>query len=280
MKNGFFVAIGFAIWGFLKLVFKMLKTAIQVLSTLFIFLGLYIPLFYVFFGLILLATTDFTFGGTGPDQILYYIGLALSCVAAVIITIRNLLVRPISSLFESFRRKEEPERDPRDRLERYPSADRRYALEGEGGSRAEYKRRDGACFYRDGDAYGDPKRAYPNEPRRRSESEFGEPEPLYAGWEYGAEPYGEQYSESRDLWREPFSSPYSAGSEPNPSARRERRERRREQMNSYPIASERPLVYYSKRRPGILVKEYSDRFDLFEDTVNGLRFLETEYKDD
>ena len=139
MKNGIFMAIVLAVWGFLKLVFKLLKSVIQVLSSLIVFLGLYIPLFYVFFGLILLATTDFTFGGTGTDQMLYYIGLGLCCVASAIITIRNLLIRPISSVFAAFRKENVPTRSRpyRDRDDEYDHR-RRYAYEDEETQKAEY----------------------------------------------------------------------------------------------------------------------------------------------
>ena len=48
----------------------------------------------------------------------------------------------------------------------------------------------------------------------------------------------------------------------------------------YPSPPERPLIYYSQRRPGVLVKEYSDRFELFREDADGRHYIGTEYKDE
>ena len=249
MKNGIFMAIVLAVWGFLKLVFKLLKSVIQVLSSLIVFLGLYIPLFYVFFGLILLATTDFTFGGTGTDQMLYYIGLGLCCVASAIITIRNLLIRPISSVFAAFRKEDAPTRSRayRDRDDEYDRR-RRYAFEDEGTQRAEYRRRDGACFYREEDDF-----AYDG-PSSRDRSSYQQ--------------RNERFSDDRNDDHAPVRERYSAPADVHYP----------ESGSNFGV--ERPLIYYSKRRPGVLVKEYSDRFELFSEDRDGRRYLGTEYKED
>ena len=225
MKNGFFMALALAIWGALKLVFKGLKVVVEVLTSLVMFLGLYIPLFYLLFGLILLAATDFTFGGTGVNQILYYIGLALSCAAAVIISVRNLLVRPFSGIFSAFKRSSKDRYDDED-------GDRR--------PRRGYDDED----ERRGD-YGDGRR---RDPYARS----GRPSP------YGERAYeGGGYSrDSRDYSRDDLGYPLPAE------------------------GGERPVVYYSKRRPGVLVKEYSDRFELFREDASGRTYIGTEYKED
>ena len=99
MKNGIIFMVFMIIWTVIKLFFKLLAVLVKVLASLIIFFGLYIPLFYGVFGIVLLATTEFTFGGAGTDQVLYYIGFGLSCLAAVIISIRNLIVRPLSAVF-------------------------------------------------------------------------------------------------------------------------------------------------------------------------------------
>ncbi len=241
------MAIVLAVWGFIKLFFKLLKSVIQVLSGLIVFLGLYIPLFYVFFGLILLITTDFSFGGTGTDQILFYVGLGLSCIAALIISIRNLLVRPISSVFSSFRREEEPER------RRSSPPDRRFRRYEDGGAREGYRREDGAYFYREDDSYGaslqaeDLRRAY-------SRNEYGDPSDFRSQFD----------PRSQRSYTEPYAPEWESRAASNVPIERE----------------ERPLVYYSKRRPGVLVKEYGDRFELFSESESGRRYIGTEYKDD
>ena len=233
MKNGFFVAIVLAVWGAIKLIGKVLWTAIQVLASIIMFLGLYIPLFYLVFGLILLAATDFTFGGMGTDQILYYIGLGLCCVAAIIITVRNLLIRPFSSVFKALRPEKDPQYDD-DGEEERPSR----------GERADRRRY----------GYDDP---YYDEPTR---------DPREG---YGARPYvREPYPPRREDPYEP--SPTEGTYRPRPSY-----------VPEPPISeAERPLVYYSRRRPGILVKEYSDRFELYREDASGRTYIGTEYKED
>ena len=75
VKNGILITIGVAVWAAIKGAAKLLKIIITLLTEIVIFLGLYIPLFYLLFGVVMLAATDFTLGGTGADQIIYYVGL-------------------------------------------------------------------------------------------------------------------------------------------------------------------------------------------------------------
>lgn len=275
MKNGIIITIALALWGVVKLFFKLLKAIIQVLSSLIVFLGLYIPLFYLVFGIVLLATTSFTFGGTGTDQVLYYIGLGFSCVAAVIISIRNVIVRPISSVFA-------PLRDYRDEM-RHSREDRDRRGEGDypEDRPQEYEEdyRDGYSRrprdpYRDryADEYGraTPDRYAEDRYSERNDAPYGEDRSRFDREERREAPY---YTE-RPAYRAPR-PPYGVAAPeyaPYDRAPYEREPRETE--------TERPLIYYSRRRPGVLVKEYSDRFELFEENSAGRRYIGTEYKDE
>ena len=44
-------------------------------------------------------------------------------------------------------------------------------------------------------------------------------------------------------------------------------------------APEAPTIYKSKVNPGIIVYEYSNRYDLYEEYEDGLRLVDTEYKE-
>ncbi len=44
-------------------------------------------------------------------------------------------------------------------------------------------------------------------------------------------------------------------------------------------APEAPTIYKSKVNPGVIVYEYSNRFDLYEEDEDGLRLVDTEYKE-
>ena len=43
-------------------------------------------------------------------------------------------------------------------------------------------------------------------------------------------------------------------------------------------APEAPTIYKSKVNPGVIVYEYSNRFDLYEEDEDGLRLVSTEMK--
>jgi len=274
MKNGIIMAILLVIWGAIKAFFKLLKVIIQVLSSLIVFLGLYIPLFYILFGVILLAATDFTFGGMGTDQMLYFIGLGLCCIAALIIAIRNLLVRPIAGVFAPFREYREERRRERDeRRNRYADRERREED-------------------RDYDRYGD-RRDYPDDRggyfedryrrRERGYDEEAPRDPSYAdrrGYPF-REPYPYRhpemrgYEEDRERYGEPMPRPNPSRAEaPVYEGQGGYGE------SDYQSEPERPLIYYSQRRPGVLVKEYSDRFELYQEDREGRHYLGTEYKDE
>ncbi len=44
-------------------------------------------------------------------------------------------------------------------------------------------------------------------------------------------------------------------------------------------APEAPTIYKSKVNPGVIVYEYSNRYDLYEEDENGIRLVETEFKE-
>ena len=283
MKNGIIITILLIIWTVIKLFFKLLAVIIKVLAALIIFFGLYIPLFYALFGIILLATTDFSLGVVGTDQVLFYIGLGLCGVASIIISIRNLIVRPLSAVFAPFVEYRDELRRAREGRRRDDEADR------ENDPRPAQDPRGYDPYMTNGYyPYGNP---YPYAPQYPYE--YRSP--------YGAPPYdGRQpYGDRPDyLPHDPYyadaapnaggRASYYDGSEERPPyygemPRSDRREHDYSRDyyggNSRPMP-ERPLIYYSKRRPGVLVKEYSDRFELYEEYDGTRRYIGTEYKDE
>ena len=253
MKDGIILTILVIVWTVIKLVFKLLAVIVKVLAALIIFFGLYIPLFYSVFGIILLATTDFTLGVMGTNQVLFFIGLGLCGVAALIISIRNLIVRPLSAVFAPFIEYRDEVKRSREERKKAQGDD---AADGDTSSAADPRAAEPArtpyaydpAYYQEG-RYGaayPPREPYDYRPRYAAESA----DPAAA---YGRSPYADGMTE-----RLP-SDGYGRDYAPMP---------------------ERPLIYYSKRRPGILVKEYSDRFELFEEVEGTRRYIGTEYKDE
>ena len=239
MKNSIIFTAWLIIWSVVKLCFKLLGAIIQVLASLIVFFGLYIPLFYGVFGIVLLSVTDFTIGVMGTDQILYFIGFGLCGVAAVIISIRNLIVRPLSSVFAPL---VEYREDVRRRKE-----ERRLKKAQERGEEPPRSYDDGRREYYGQGGYEPNAVPYPYAPRPY------ERDPYYGG------------SVEGDASYYPPQGGYPAYGEGG---------------RGFAPAPERPLIYYSKRRPGVLVKEYSDRFELFDDSDGSRRYIGTEYKDE
>ena len=321
MKNGIIITITLAVWWLVKMFFKLLKTIVEFLSNVIVFLGLYFPLFYIVFGLILLATTSFTFGGTGTYQLLYYIGLGVCCLASVIISIRNLLVRPISFIFEPFRKYRDEVKsskkggrshennydDPDGAEDDYPSERGGRLERGYRGERA-YRDERGERYDRDRapysrrDEYDDYDRAderydYSSRPREDGWRDYREmPRDGYdtaPRYEDRRDPYYEgrreeypYYGDSREEY--PYYDDRRDSYDYDDDARRVEqgfRPRVYPREGNYAGAireplPERPLIYYSQRRPGVLVKEYSDRFELYREDASGRHHIGTEYKDE
>ena len=311
MKNGLFITIILAIWGVLKMVGKLLKAILEVLTGIVIFFGLYIPLFYLLFGIILLATTDFAFGGGGTDQLLYFIGLGVCVLLSVIITIRHLFKGTLSRIFDPFRKYRDEMRHGRegdrrdDDLRSHRDDYEEDSRPDEGDRRYEDRRYDDEYSDR---GYG--YRPYAGRPpmRRYEEGRYEDDRPYYyerreqPRYYEEEEPYPErrepsrhsEESRDRDLYGSDRRSSYDYEEEQYDRAPRrpyayENADNARDEREHYGVspdrfvprpAPERPLIYYSKRRPGVLVKEYSDRFELYEEDAAGRRFLGTEYKDD
>lgn len=293
MKDGIIFTILLIVWTVIKLVFKLIWVIVKVLATLFLFFGLYIPLFYSVFGIVLLATTDFTLGVMGTDQVLFYIGLGLCGVASIIITIRNLIVRPFSAIFAPFLEyrddvKKEHDKFRKDAPEQGASDDARGApyepYYGQNGYAPygdpyapqyppQYPPQSAYPYSQDGQAPYSPRHPYDARQDYAPRDAYGAeprptpPTPPYFGNGNGSDPLryaGVQAPTPSDArpdpyMQQPYASPQSRGFSPAP---------------------ERPLIYYSKRRPGVLVKEYSDRFELFDESDGTRRYIGTEYKDE
>jgi len=99
-----------------KLIFYIFSTAVKLIANIMVFFGLYMPFFYLIYGEMLLLFTDFTIETYTPELGLYIFGLVLCCFCSVIITIRNLIVKPVKAIFgrdEHFDERRYYERRPR-----------------------------------------------------------------------------------------------------------------------------------------------------------------------
>lgn len=116
-KKGCF--FGLILGSILKLLVGIFKGVIFVLSWSIVYLGLWVPFLYAIVGLVLFFTVQFNpFEWTTWGQ-LYFAGFIASVVAALIITVRNIILKPLKSVSDGYKNpvwkrnkeKEEPVRE-------------------------------------------------------------------------------------------------------------------------------------------------------------------------
>ncbi len=102
-KKGLFYFLGCVF----KVVFSIIKLIIMVVWKVLRVTGLILPMLYAIAGLILYLLVGFNpfLFRDGPmfvECILYAVGFGLSCLAALIISIKNLVIKPASSFKQGF----------------------------------------------------------------------------------------------------------------------------------------------------------------------------------
>ncbi len=98
--------IGVAILGVLKLVYTIVKQVIVILAKTIVYFGLYVPFFHLIVGVILSACGGFEFENlSDPLTIMFYIGLALCVVVAIIIFVQTYSKKPLSTITDGCGRK-------------------------------------------------------------------------------------------------------------------------------------------------------------------------------
>ncbi|NCA66912.1 MAG: hypothetical protein EOM87_02485 [Clostridia bacterium] len=102
------VLIGIAIVAVVKALMFIFKVSVKTISNVIVFLGLYIPLFYSVFALIIYSMFSLDFNTLNLELILLLSGLGLSFLCSAIIAIRNLIVKPFKSIFVSANSQEFP----------------------------------------------------------------------------------------------------------------------------------------------------------------------------
>ena len=117
--------IAAGIFFLLKIVYWILKLIVSVLADIFIFFGLYIPALFLIFGVVLTKFTDFSFTSLDTNLNLYVVGLGLCVLCAVIITIRNLIIRPFKIVFGKTKEKTKKTLADRPKFKREDKEDRR-----------------------------------------------------------------------------------------------------------------------------------------------------------
>ena len=80
-----------------KILYWILKAIVTLLGKILVFFGLYIPGIYLIFGAILTKFSVLSFSVQDTRLNLFILGLILCVVCALIITVRNILVKPFKT---------------------------------------------------------------------------------------------------------------------------------------------------------------------------------------
>lgn len=92
--------IGAGIIAIFTILWKVIKFVAEIIAKLIIYLGLWAPLLYLAYGGILkLIYKDFYMFSPDTNSILYFVGLILCVIISIIITIKNLIVKPFKKIF-------------------------------------------------------------------------------------------------------------------------------------------------------------------------------------
>ena len=92
--------IGAGIVAILTIFWKIIKLVAEVIAKLVIYLGLWAPLLYLAYGgILMLIYKGFHMFSMDTNSIIYFVGLILCLIISVIITIKNLILKPFKKIF-------------------------------------------------------------------------------------------------------------------------------------------------------------------------------------
>lgn len=119
----------------IKAVIKIAKILLHVIAYMLLYFGLWIPAIYMIICGILMLTGGLNISVLDTNTILFYIGLALTLIGSLIISVRNLIVKPIKQIIESEKAKRELQqrKDADKRQKMYEKKPVKYFKKYEGG---------------------------------------------------------------------------------------------------------------------------------------------------
>jgi hypothetical protein len=94
---------GLALGSVLRFIVSALELILRILINLLIFFGLWLPLVYALFGLALYLALGFNPLDWNLEGQLYISGFATCVLCSLIITVRNLIVKPAKQVFDGFK---------------------------------------------------------------------------------------------------------------------------------------------------------------------------------
>lgn len=241
-------AFGLLIGTLLRTLIVVVEFLSRLLAKVLVLFGLWIPLIYAIFGVILYYVFHFNPFDFSIYSTLYLSGAAACVVSSLIISIRNIILRPAKSVYDGYKH---PlwERHRDENIEKEEEEFQDYVL----------KKRAEKLVPEEIEDFSTHK-------YRKKQVEFLPPNEDFAPKELASSvksaPIYDRYAYNVNF---NDNKPSFTNKEP---------------MLAPAIRQEKPQVYFSKLEPELLVHEYSDRFELFK-IVNHRSVLDrVEYKDE
>lgn len=99
-KSGNKIFVAILLLGVLKLVYTVIKEFVKIVARIIVYFGLYVPFFYFLTGTVLVSLGYFRFDVIDIDSILFYVGLSMCVLCAVVLTVRSASRNRISCVVE------------------------------------------------------------------------------------------------------------------------------------------------------------------------------------
>lgn len=101
------LGIGILVTTLFKTLWKIIKAAVMAVAYVLLYFGLWVPFLYMLVALIPIIGYDLDITVMSTNSFIFYVGLVLSIIASIILTIRNLIVKPIKDIKSYKKRKSE-----------------------------------------------------------------------------------------------------------------------------------------------------------------------------
>jgi hypothetical protein len=226
-------AFGLLIGTVIRTLIVVVEFLSRILAKILVLFGLWIPLIYAIFGVILYYIFHFNPFDFSLYSTLYLSGAAACIVSCLIISIRNIVIRPARSVYDGYK---------------HPlwERNREKNIEQEDAEFAEYvvKKKSETLAPEEIDDFSTKK-------YRKKRVDYLAPTDDFAI--KGSEPISDNFDISPNDRRFAYNVNFDDNN----------RYFNQESMLPAKIKAEKPQVYFSKLEPALLVHEYSDRFELF-----------------
>lgn len=92
--------VGAAFTTTLKIIFKGIRALVEILADVIFYFGLYVPILYLIYGAVLHGVFRFELFNLTTDSKLFIFGFAICIAASLLISVKNLIVKPYKRFFK------------------------------------------------------------------------------------------------------------------------------------------------------------------------------------